>query len=288
MRRHVITLSIIFVFLVGLSLMLYPYIARYFNSQSQSRAVSSYHEAVAAMDRVDLDAMREAAEEYNRRLPGRPNRLVPTEDDSAEYRGLLNMSSSGIMGSLEISAIGVNLPIYHGTSEGVLQIGCGHYEGTSLPVGGEGTHTVITGHRGLPSSTLLTNLGDVVVGDLFALHVVGETLWYQVDRIQIIEPYELESLDIEPGMDYCTVGTCTPYGINTQRLLVRGVRIDGPEAAVRQETPIRSEAGRIQITLPLLLILTPATFILLVVQIVRVAKIYRKGKMARGPGSGEL
>ena len=226
MKKHLASIAIILSFALGLALLLYPYIADRFNAHSQSRAVASHRNAVRKMDSQDLTEYWEAARNYNKELLSKESRFVFSDEDRSEYQSLLNASGSGIMGILEIAAIGVRLPIYHGTSEAVLQLGIGHFEGSSLPVGGSGTHCAVTGHRGLPASTLLTKLDRVVPGDTFALQILDEYLWYQVDQINVVSPEDLSNLEIDPNMDYCTIITCTPYGINSQRLLVRGIRVD--------------------------------------------------------------
>ena len=271
MRRHLVTIIIILVFLVGLSVLMYPYVADFFNARSQSRAVASYHDAVSKMTEQDLTSLWEAARDYNMALRGRPDRFRPTDEEHEEYNGILNVTTAGIMGTLEIELIGVRLPIYHGTSEGVLQVGIGHFEGTSLPIGGIGTHAVITGHRGLPSSTLLTNLDRMEIGDTFVLYVLNETLRYEVDQILVVEPDDLSALEIDPEMDYCTLITCTPYGINSHRMLVRGHRVAdiAAEATAPAATVVRTEAVRVNVFLPLLFVLVPVLVIVLAIQIVR-------------------
>ena len=272
MRKHLVTIIIIVVFLVGLSVLLYPYVSDFFNARSQSRAVASYHEAVAVMSRQDLAEMWEAARAYNEALVRKQDRFHPTDEEHEAYNGLLSVTTSGIMGTLEIDAIGVRLPIYHGTSEGVLQVGIGHFEGTSLPIGGVGTHAVITGHRGLPSSTLLTNLDRLEIGDTFVLYVLDDSLWYEVDQIIVVEPDDMGALGIDPEMDYCTLITCTPYGINSHRMLVRGHRIEAPPApddGAAEPADVFSEAERLSPVAPLLIIFVPVLLALLVVQLAR-------------------
>ena len=226
LKAHWSTLLLILVFLVGLSLLLYPSVSDYWNSFHQSRAIQSYVQAVADINDEDYQALLEAAQAYNQKIAQNGNNWQLSEEDLAEYNSLLRVADSGIMGYIEIPKIQVNLPIYHGTDEEVLQIGVGHLEGSSLPVGGAGTHTVISGHRGLPSAKLFTNLDQLEEGDIFQLYVLDEVLTYQVDQILIVEPTELSDLQVEAGQDYCTLVTCTPYGINTHRLLVRGHRIE--------------------------------------------------------------
>ena len=213
---------------VFFALLLYPTVSNYVNTRNQSRVVTNYLDDSVGMNEGERDALLEAAHAYNRYLLTKKNRYKFTDEETTAYKNLLD-TGHGMMGVLAIDKIGVNLPIYHGTDEGVLQIGIGHLHGSSLPVGGSGTHTVITGHRGLPSSKLLTNLDRLMEGDLFVLHILDETLTYQVDQILTVKPEEVNSLDIERGMDYCTLVTCTPYGKNTHRLLVRGNRVENVE-----------------------------------------------------------
>lgn len=226
LKAHWSTLLLVLVFLVGLSLLLYPSVSDYWNSFHQSRAIQSYVQAVADINDEDYQALLEAAQAYNQKIAQNGNNWQLSEEELAEYNSLLRVADSGIMGYIEIPKIQVDLPIYHGTDEEVLQIGVGHLEGSSLPVGGAGTHTVISGHRGLPSAKLFTNLDQLEEGDIFQLYVLDEVLTYQVDQILIVEPTELSDLQVEAGQDYCTLVTCTPYGINTHRLLVRGHRIE--------------------------------------------------------------
>ena len=226
MRKHCSTLLLILVLLIGLSLLLYPSISDWWNSLHQSRAIAAYTGQVAAMDTDRYEEMWDAAWEYNTSLQARSNAFLLSEEQKADYEALLNVGGSGIMGYIEIPAIDVALPIYHGTDESVLQIAVGHLEWTSLPVGGAGSHCVLSGHRGLPSAVLFTELDRLTVGDTFLLRVLDETLTYEVDQIRIVEPEDTAELLIQPGQDLCTLVTCTPYGINSHRLLVRGCRVE--------------------------------------------------------------
>lgn len=225
------TVILIIVFLVGLSLLLYPSLSDYWNSFHQSRAIASYVESVSHLDQQKYDALLEEARAYNASLVGDKTRFSPTEEELAEYLTLLG-STGGAVGYIEIPAIKLTLPIYLGTSETVLQVGVGTMEGSSLPIGGESTHAVLTGHRGLPSATLFTDLDRLVQGDMFHIHILNETCTYEVDQILIVEPAEMDALEIVEGEDYCTLVTCTPYGVNSHRMLVRGHRIETPEDAV--------------------------------------------------------
>ena len=232
MKKSVVsTVMLILVFFLGLSLVLYPSVSDYWNSLHQSRAIATYAEEVSGLDTGRYEQLWAEAVDYNRTLRDRDNAFLLSETQKAAYDGLLNVGGNGVMGYIEIPTIGVSLPIYHGTDEGVLQIAVGHIEWTSLPVGGESSHCVISGHRGLPSAKLFTNLDKLVVGDTFLFRVLDETLTYEVDQILIVEPQEVSALTIREGEDLCTLVTCTPYGINTHRLLVRGHRVENAEAA---------------------------------------------------------
>lgn len=226
------TVFLVLLLLAGVSLLLYPSLSDYWNSMHQTRAIASYAETVSQLDTAQYDEMWKAAQDYNRSLAQRETAFALTDEQKAAYESLLDVSGLGVMGYIEIPEIDCSLPIYHGTEESVLQVAVGHLEWSSLPVGGEGTHCVLSGHRGLPSAKLFTNLDKLAVGDTFLLRVLDEVLTYEVDQILIVEPEQVDALGIGPGEDYCTLVTCTPYGINTHRLLVRGHRVENtPEAA---------------------------------------------------------
>ena len=242
MRKNLSTIILILIFLVGLSVMLYPSVSDAVNRKHQSRAVAGYAEKVEQLSDADYQTYFDAADVYNRQLNTTPNAFYKPDLVSG-YAQTLDISGTGIMGYITIPKISVELPIYHGTDEGVLQVAAGHLEGSSLPVGGAGTHAVISAHRGLPSAKLFTNLDELEVGDCFTITVLNRVLTYEVDQILIVEPQETGALRIEEGKDYCTLVTCTPYGINTHRLLVRGHRIDNIEEA----KTVRVTADAIQI-----------------------------------------
>ena len=242
-KGNSITFILILVLLAGLSLLLYPSVSDYWNSFHQTQAIASYAENVATMDQARYDALWEDAKAYNASLLGRSNAYLLSEAQRAQYEELLDVSGLGVMGYIEIPSIGCSLPIYHGTEESVLQIAVGHLDWTSLPVGGASTHCVLSGHRGLPSAKLFTNLDKLVEGDVFMLRVLDEVLTYEVDQILIVEPQDVAALQIVEGKDYCTLVTCTPYGVNTHRLLVRGQRIENIEEA----KAVRITADAIQI-----------------------------------------
>lgn len=230
MRKHLSTIVLTLVLLIGLSLLLYPTVSDYWNSFHQSRAVASYADSAALLDNESYDRLWTEAVQYNQTLLQNASRFLPSEEEVARYNALLDVTGTGIMGYVEIPEIDCTLPVYHGSDEAVLQIAVGHIVGTSLPVGGAGTHCVLSGHRGLPSAKLFTNLDQLVEGDLFMLHVLDETLTYEVDQIRIVLPSQVGDLEIDPDRDYCTLVTCTPYGVNSHRLLVRGHRVENLQA----------------------------------------------------------
>lgn len=224
--------------LLGLSLLLYPTVSNWWNSFHQSRAIVHYTAETTGMDKTVKAKMLQEAQSYNRRLTSKAPHWQFSEAEKEEYNYILDVTGTGIMGYIEIPEIDCSLPIYHGTEEAVLSAGVGHFEGSSLPVGGESTHSVLSGHGGLPSAKLLSNLDRLKEGDVFYLHVLEETLAYEVDRIISVEPDDLRELEIIEQEDLCTLITCTPYGINTHRLLVRGHRVpvcEEPANKIMQE-----------------------------------------------------
>ena len=253
------TIILTLIFLGGLCLLLYPTFSDYWNSFHQSRAIASYAQSMADLDIDTYQHLWDDAETYNRQLAKETFHLSRTEKETEAYREVLDVTGTGIMGYIEIPLINCSLPIYHGTDENVLQIAIGHIEGTSLPIGGESTHCVLSGHRGLPSARLFTDIDQLVVGDEFMIRTLDESLTYEVDQILIVLPHEVDDLRIEAGKDYCTLVTCTPYGINSHRLLVRGHRV---ETVNRTQIRVTADALQIDeimvasiIALPLLLIL---------------------------------
>ena len=263
MKKHLSTILLVFVFLAGLSLLLYPSFSNYWNERHQSVAIQSYGERVAQMDNSAAQQLIEEARAYNHLLVGKENRFVLSDDEMTRYEGLLNVTGTGIMGYVEIPALDCMLPIYHGTDETVLQIAVGHIAGSSLPVGGMGTHCVLSGHRGLPSAKLFTNLDQLVEGDVFRLHVLEEILTYEVDQIRIVEPQDVKELEIHPEQDFCTLVTCTPYGINSHRLLVRGHRVE----TVEEQAPVRvnSDAAYLDRNVVAACLAVPVLIVLLLV-----------------------
>ena len=219
------------IFLVGLGIFLYPSVSNYINSKHQSRAISNYDEALAHLTDEDYDTYWQAAYDYNNALYENGANFNMSEEQMEEYNKVLDPTGTGVMGHIEIENIGVDLPIYHGVDETVLQVGIGHLPGSSLPVGTENSHSILSGHRGLPSSKLFSDLDQMIVGDTFLLHIMNKTFAYEVDQINIVLPEDTGSLGIYPGKDYVTLVTCTPYGVNTHRLLVRAKRVDYNEAS---------------------------------------------------------
>ena len=260
MKKNRSNICLVLLLLIGLSLILYPSVSDYWNSFHQSRAIASYAEAVADIDNEKYEALWQSAVAYNEQLAEIGVQWEPTEEQLEAYRRELDVTGTGVMGYIEIQKINCFLPVYHSTEESVLQLAIGHIEGSSLPVGGPGTHCILSGHRGLPSARLFTDIDQLAEGDTFVLRTLDETLTYQVDQIRIVLPYELDDLKIEPGKDLCTLVTCTPYGVNTHRLLVRGHRVENaPEA---RQIRVTGDAFMIDslvvaplVALPMLLIL---------------------------------
>lgn len=253
------TIILVLIFFLGMGIMLYPTVSDWWNSLHATRAIEGYVSVVEDMSGKEKEAILEAAREYNAKLQSGVNFLL-TDEELEEYNSLLDITGTGIMGYLQIPAISVNLPIYHTVDESVLQIAVGHIPGSSLPIGGEGTHSILSGHRGLPSAKLFSDLDKVVEGDIFTIDIMDETVTYMVDQIRIVLPEEVDELAIQPGKDYCTLVTCTPYGINTHRILVRGKRIEN----LAEEVLIQITADAVKIdsklvapavALPILLIM---------------------------------
>ena len=274
MKKNIFLISLILGLLIGFSVLLYPVISNYVNANSQSRIVVKYIDDVSNMNDSKKQSALDAARKYNENLIYNENRFDFTDKDWDEYKKLLN-TGRGVMGILAIDKIDVKLAIYHGTDENLLQIGLGHMEGTSLPVGGSGTHACITGHRGLPSSTLLSDLDKMKKGDTFVLYIMGEVLTYKVDDIQTVDPHEVKSLEFDPNMDYCTLVTCTPYGINSHRLLVRGYRTDN--AVMAKWDVLRADARQLDRIIIILIFMLPVIPVLIIFVIIKFMKIKKGG-----------
>ena len=260
MRNKLTTILLILAFFAGLSLLLYPTVSDYWNSLHASQAVADYAENVRNLEAEKYEQVLQDAKSYNQMLPYEQTTFALSEEEKEAYDALLNITGTGIMGYIEIPTVNISLPVYHGTEDAVLQIAVGHLEWSSLPVGGESTHCVLSGHRGLPSAKLFTNLDKLVTGDKFIVRVLDEVLTYEVDQILIVEPTDVSTLMIESGKDLCTLVTCTPYGVNSHRLLVRGHRVENQEDA--QAVRVTSDAIQIEplivapaVALPMLLVL---------------------------------
>ena len=247
MKKKAGNLVICIIFLAGLSLLLYPFVANQWNNYRQKQLISGYEQVVSdkeAAEGIDYDAERKKAEDYNEALLPcvLPDSFAFAESSGVDpvYMNTLNIAGDEMMGSVEIPKINIKIPIYHTTEEDVLNKGAGHLEGSSLPVGGANTHAVISAHRGLPSASLFTDLDQMKVGDHFLLHVLDETLCYEVDKISVVKPEDTSALAVEDGQDLVTLLTCTPYGVNTERLLVRGHRVPYVEEEVKEEKTVLS------------------------------------------------
>ena len=287
-KKRSTTPWLIAAFLIGLFMLLYPGLADYYNSFMQSGAIVHYAEIVATMDEDQYNAIWESALAYNERLEAEPLEWTLTPEQAEAYDAELNINGTGNMGYIDIPKINVSLPIYHGTEEQVLQTSIGHIESTSLPVGsrhsGEdfgqadfGSHCVLSGHRGLPSTKLFSELDQLVEGDVFILTVLDQTLTYEVDQIRIVEPYDLSELKIEPGRDLCTLVTCTPYGVNTHRMLVRGHRIENEK---KTDIRIIADGIRIQPMFVAPFIAIPV-LVLLIIWMLIVTSAWRRRKVRR-------
>lgn len=242
MRRTLANIVIALIFLAGLGILLYPSVSDYLNERNSSRAIASYEQFAQAMEPEDYSRELEDAAAYNAELTQYGSlgaaAMAEGKREDNPYESLLNVDGNGIMAVIRIPSIDVTLPVYHGTSEGVLQVAVGHYLGSSLPIGGESTHAILTGHRGLPSARLFTDLDRLEEGDVFYIKVLGDILEYEIDQIQTVLPYELDELGITPGEDYVTLVTCTPYGVNSHRLLVRGTRVEY-DGNYEEEVPMK-------------------------------------------------
>lgn len=235
---RLMTLLIVVVFVAGLSFLLYPTVSNLWNQAHQSRAIATYTEQVEKLDDSSNKEMLKAARKYNKELLKKADHWKLSKKDKKKYESLLDVSGTGIMGYIEIPKIACSLPVYHGTDEGALQIAIGHLEGSSLPVGGKSSHCVLSGHRGLPSARLFTDLDQMEEGDTFILNILGHKLAYEVDQIKVVLPEKMSDLEIQEGKDLCTLVTCTPYGINTHRLLVRGHRVKYVETKVQEQKEV--------------------------------------------------
>ena len=279
MKKHLSTIFLVVLLLAGVSLLLYPTVSDYWNTLHATAAVTSYAQQVRELDNEKYEQMLQQAQEYNRGLLKRENPFLLGPQEREAYPSLLNLDGTGIMGYIEIPAIDVSLPIYHGTTPATLEKGAGHLEGSALPVGGAGTHCVISAHRGLPSAAMFTDLDQLALGDHFYIYVLDRVLAYEVDQILTVAPDELSALDREPDMDYTTLVTCTPYGVNTHRLLVRGHRVDYvPQTAADEGNSVVHSVHTNYVLWTVVGLLTTAAFIALYVSISR-----RDSRSARRP-----
>ena len=265
MRGKKVTIILLVVFFIGLSVLLYPSISSYWNSKTQSEAIVDYEAMLSQMTPEDYSDEFAAADAYNRQIRTIAYPLMYHEQVPG-YEQTMDITGTGIMGYIKVDKIRVELPIYHGTGDAVLNVAVGHVQGTSIPVGGESTHAVLSAHRGLPSAKLFSDLDKLEVGDVFTITVLDRVLTYQVDQILIVLPNEVEPLYVTEGEDYCTLVTCTPYGINTHRLLVRGTRVDTPE---EKNIYIATEAYRIDSLILAPVVAAPMLLILLIILLVR-------------------
>jgi len=270
MQSRKSTIILLVSFFIGLSVLLYPSISSYWNSKTQSEAIVDYEAMLAAYKPEDYTEIFEQADDYNKKMS---ELMVPLRDYrklEEEYWNTLDISGTGMMGYLTVPKINQELPIYHGTSDAVLSTSAGHFQGTSLPVGGENTHSVVSAHRGLPSAVLFTHLDRMEIGDVFYFTILDRTITYEVDQIHIVDPDDTSLIKIEAGKDYCTLLTCTPYGINTHRLLVRGHQID---ASQKRNIYIANEAYRVKPLIVMPIVALPIIFVLLIyVMVVPVKK----------------
>lgn len=278
MKNKLTTVLLVLVFLAGLSLLLYPTVSNYYNSVHQTQAILDYAQNVDALEQDAYEALWAEAEEYNEAMARERRYAIPLGYED-RYTSMLDASGRGVMAYVEIPSIEVTLPIMHGTSDSVLEKAVGHLEWSSLPIGGESTHCVISGHRGLPSSELFTNIDHLEIGDIFYIHVLGQTLEYWVDNIAVVLPNEYELLGITQGQDYVTLLTCTPYGINSHRLLVRGSRVFRDETTQSPDLILKNEVESIDmmVLLPVLLVALSAV-VFITVAITGSKKKRRKDK----------
>ena len=275
MKKVLPVLAVVLIFVLGLGIMLYPTIANYVNARSQTVAIDHYEEAARA-NAAYYEGLLEQAQAFNREIFENGGLGNLTDEQKAAYETLLNLNGDGVMGYIEIPRLELKLSIGHGTEEDVLQRMVGHIEGSSLPVGGESTHAVLSAHRGLPTAKLFSDLDLMQVGDRFTIHTLNQTLTYQVDQITVILPEEIEALAIEPGGDYVTLMTCTPYAVNTHRLLVRGVRVEEaaptPEPAQSGKEPPDARRLLQNVVLPALAAVLFGTMLVLLMKVIRGGK----------------
>lgn len=275
MKKKLSNLILVLIFLTGVSLLVYPTFSDWWNSLHQSRAIAAYVDQVNTLDDAQYETMLEQADAYNQTLIGKEDRYNLSDSELETYNSLLDVTGTGIMGYVVIPKINVRLPIYHGTDPAVLEIAIGHIAGSSLPVGGESTHCVLSGHRGLPSAKLFTDIDQLKEGDQFMLEVLGDTLTYEVDQIKVVLPDELDDIEIEEGKDLCTLVTCTPYGVNTHRLLVRGHRV---ETVQQNHVRVVSDAVQIEPVKVAIAAGIPLLVIIMLLRMIFAGKKHKKGE----------
>ena len=273
--NKIFTLILLIVFFVGLSVLLYPALSQYWNARVQSKAIIDYDRMLSTMTEEDYSAELQKANEYNDKLRALPYALRDYRKLSKQYEETANIGGNGLMGYIAIDKLQLEIPIYHGASDAVLNTACGHYEGSSLPVGGESTHSVIMAHRGLPHARLFTDLDKMQVGDIFVINILGQELTYEVDQVKIVLPDDVSDVQIIRGQDYCTLVTCTPYGINTHRLLVQGTRI---ETIRHRALYITSDAFMVDRIIVTPIVAMPIIFVLIMIVIFKPVK--KKFKLA--------
>ena len=270
MKKHLSKIFFGIIFLIGLLLVLYPTVSNFPSNREQKKVIREYSNIVNNMDKEEKEAMYNEAVDYNKKIYENGMIDYSNPDAVQGYNDILDVSGTGIMGYISIPKINVELPIYHGTSDGVLQVAVGHLEGSSLPVGGENTHCVLSGHRGLPSADLFTHLDRLNVHDIFTISVLDKTLVYEIDQIKVVAPGDTQYLQIEDGKDYCTLLTCTPYGINTHRLLVRGVRV--ADSDDKNNIYVYADAYKIDTKTVTVLMAVPLTLLLLLGMVVHIRR----------------
>lgn len=268
LRKNLVTIILLGMIVVGLGLIAYPSVADWWNSFHQTRAVAAYASVIADMSHEEYDKILNEAAEYNKQIAETGVRWQMSDEEIQEYNSILDITGTGIMAYIDIPKIHVQLPIYHGTDDNILQIAVGHITGSSLPVGGETSHCIVSGHRGLPSAKLFSDLDELVVGDLWTVNVLDQTLTYEVDQIRVVLPTDLKYLEMEDGKDYCTLVTCTPYGVNTHRLLVRGHRVPNVQGNAR----VTADALQIEPAYVAPFIGIPIILILIVMMIIATRK----------------
>lgn len=267
MKKHKVTIIMITLFFIGLLTLFYPTLSNYYNEKNQSKTIYNYENILNEKNKIDFDKLKEDAINYNKELSELTEPLLSYENIQ-NYNELLNINNDGMIGYLTIDKIKVELPIYHGISNEVLNSSVGHLEGSSLPIGGNSTHSVLSAHRGLPSAKLFTDLDKLEVGDIFKITILDEVLTYEVDKIVIVSPSDREYLKIEEDKDYVTLLTCTPYGINTHRLLVRGVRVTGNT----KKNYITTEGFRINRMIVIPIVALPIIVLLLLIILIKPVK----------------